>query len=63
MEFKEICEFAIEKYGVSPQIIQLFEEFSELQKILCKHLRKKEEYGKTEYDVICSEIADEVADF
>lgn len=44
---------AIEHYGVNSQINMLFEEMSELQKELCKHLR-----GQTDVKHIAEEIAD-----
>lgn len=44
---------AVEHYGVNSQINMLFEEMSELQKELCKHLR-----GQTDVKYIAEEIAD-----
>lgn len=44
---------AVEHYGVNSQINMLFEEMSELQKELCKHLR-----GQTDVTHIAEEIAD-----
>lgn len=48
-----ILRKALEMYGAVPQISMVFEEMSELQKELCKHLRGKDNR---------SEIAEEIAD-
>ena len=36
------CRKALETYGADAQTLMVFEEFSELQKELCKHARGKE---------------------
>lgn len=48
-----IIQKALETYGSSAQINMVFEEMSELQKELCKHLRGKDNRA---------EIAEEIAD-
>lgn len=48
-----ILRKALETYGSSAQINMVFEEMSELQKELCKHLRGKDNR---------TEIAEEIAD-
>lgn len=50
---------AIETYGEEAQINMVFEEMAELQKELCKYLRKKDTRNKI--DLIPS-IAEEIAD-
>ena len=46
----EVLTQAIKRYGVVSQVNMMFEEMSELQKELCKHLRGK--------DNLTEEIAD-----
>ncbi len=48
-----ICRKALQTYGSKAQICMVFEEFSELQKELCKNLR-----GKDNLAQIAEEIAD-----
>lgn len=52
-KYDSILKGAISTYGSGAQINMVFEEMSELQKELCKHLR-----GKTDLDHIADEIAD-----
>ena len=56
METREIYKSAIGTYGVEAQICMVFEEMSELQKELCKHLRGKR--GAEHRESIAEEIAD-----
>lgn len=53
METTEIYKSMIEKFGKEAQTIVAIEELSELQKVLCKHLR-----GQTNFENIVEEIAD-----
>lgn len=50
---KKVFAKALEQYGEVPQINMVFEEMSELQKELCKHLR-----GQGNENHIAEEIAD-----
>lgn len=50
---ERILDEAIRQYGMNAQVIMVFEEMSELQKELCKHLR-----GKDNLHEIAEEIAD-----
>ncbi|MDD4439119.1 MAG: hypothetical protein PHS04_13975 [Tissierellia bacterium] len=50
---ENIYRRALEKFGVRAQIGMVFEEMSELQKELCKHMR-----GKNNIQEITEEIAD-----
>lgn len=69
-----ICRKALNTYGADAQTLMVFEEFSELQKELCKHARGKEnrlEIAEEIADVqimlaqmaILHDCVDEVADF
>ena len=49
----EVLQRALDTYGSVPQIAMVFEEMSELQKELCKHLR-----GSGSQENIAEEIAD-----
>ena len=49
----EVLQRAMDTYGSLPQIVMVFEEMSELQKELCKHLR-----GSGSQENIAEEIAD-----
>lgn len=49
----KVLSQAIQRYGVAAQVNMVFEEMSELQKELCKHLR-----GKDNLPEIAEEIAD-----
>lgn len=49
----KVLSQALEQYGEAPQITMMFEEMSELQKELCKHLR-----GQGNENHIAEEIAD-----
>ena len=49
----EVLTQAVKRYGVVSQVNMMFEEMSELQKELCKHLRGKDNL---------TEIAEEIAD-
>lgn len=53
MSDNEIFDKAIDRYGITAQITMVFEEMSELQKELCKHLRGRNNFGN---------IAEEIAD-
>lgn len=53
MNCRDIEMQAIARYGVKHQIVKLFEEFSELQKELCKFLD-----GKNNRDAIAEETGD-----
>ena len=53
MEANEIYKKAIEKWGVSLQLVMAIEEMSELTKEISKHLR-----GKLDKNKIAEEIAD-----
>lgn len=52
-EYKEVYKRALDIYGEENQVIMVFEEMSELQKTLTKHLR-----GTTDKRAIADEIAD-----
>ena len=52
-ENKEVYKRALNVYGEENQVIMIFEEMSELQKALTKHLR-----GTTDKRAIVDEIAD-----
>lgn len=49
----EVLSQAIKRYGIVSQVNMMFEEMSELQKELCKHL-----WGKDNLSEIAEEIAD-----
>ena len=49
----KVLSQAIQRYGMVAQVNMMFEEMSELQKELCKHLRGKD---------TLPEIAEEIAD-
>ena len=53
MSKEELYMLALSRYGMSAQITMVFEEFSELEKELCKFLR-----GKKDEAHIAEEIAD-----
>lgn len=53
MDKEELYLIVLSRYGLSNQINMVFEEFSELQKELCKFLR-----GKRDMVHIAEEIAD-----
>lgn len=52
MNERELCAKAIEAFGRFSQILVLFEELSELQQAVCKHLRGQD----------AANIAEEIAD-
>ena len=52
-EYKEVYKRALNIYGEKNQVVMMFEEMSELQKTLTKHLR-----GVTDKKAIADEIAD-----
>lgn len=59
LEREKIYMKAIETYGEEAQITMVFEEGSELQKALCKYLRKEHTMNKIE---LLPSIAEEIAD-
>ena len=55
MGHKEVYQQAIKAWGEDLQVLMVFEEMSELQKALCKYLRRKTSYDLT---AIIDELAD-----
>lgn len=59
LEREKIYMKAIETYGEEAQITMVFEEMAELQKALCKYLRKEHTMNKIE---LLPSIVEEIAD-
>lgn len=59
MNEKEIYKLAIEKWGEDLQMVMAIEEFSELQKVICKVIRGPEEKLQALY---AKDIFEEIAD-
>jgi hypothetical protein len=58
MRHTEIYDLAIKKWGIKAQITMVFEEFAELQKELCKFLRKCATGDQLNLDEIIEELVD-----
>ena len=49
-ENKELCYQLLQRYGTKAQMMMAIEECSELQKAICKNLRKNRNYLTTDVD-------------
>ncbi|MCL2280724.1 hypothetical protein FWC31_02455 [Candidatus Saccharibacteria bacterium] len=64
-EYQDLMQRFADAWGVKSQQVMAIEEMSELQKELCKYLRRTEnsgEYTKEEIEETISNIQEEIAD-